>query len=213
MDVAKGTKMYCDGSPDFSVMQWLLILNSLRLLFFWANKIHQNRTRFIFFFISKYITKKEKNTYLLLVHSKLCYSLYYVNAYHSVHDPTLQKVTTRLQFFRVSAENADRIRVNCSAGQTPVTSFKINAFNNLTKDKKTGSGRPTNKRADKQQRLSNKPTRQGQKDLLFAAYFQVVILTKSWMFWSVLKQTLINDMYTSYSQLICVELLQFILFG
>ena len=205
--------MYCDGSLDFSVMQWLLILNSLRLLFFWANKIHQNRTRFIFFFISKYITKKEKNTYLLLVHSKFCYSLYYVNAYHSVHDPTLQKVTTRLQFFRVSAENADRIRVNCSAGQTPVTSFKINAFNNLTKDKKTGSGRPTNKRADKQQRLSNKPTRQGQKDLLFAAYFQVVILTKSWMFWSVLKQTLINDMYTSYSQLICVELLQFILFG
>ena len=60
MDVAKGTKMYCDGSPDFSVMQWLLILNSLRLLFFWANKIHQNRARFIFFFISKYITKKEK---------------------------------------------------------------------------------------------------------------------------------------------------------
>ena len=94
-------------------------------------------------------------------------------------------------FFRVSAENADRIQVNCSAGQTPVTSFKINAFNNLIKDKKTGSGRPTNKR------LSNKPTRQGQKDLLFAAYFQVVILTKSWMFWSVLKQTLINDMYTA----------------
>ena len=212
MDVAKGTKMYCDGSPDFSVMQWLLILNSLRLLFFWANKIHQNRTRFIFFFISKYITKKEKK-YIFASSAQFCYSLYYVNAYHSVHDPTLQKVTTRLQFFRVSAENADRIRVNCSAGQTPVTSFKINAFNNLTKDKKTGSGRPTNKRADKQQRLSNKPTRQGQKDLLFAAYFQVVILTKSWMFWSVLKQTLINDMYTSYSQLICVELLQFILFG
>ena len=129
------------------------------------------------------------------MHSKLCYSFYYVNAYHSVHDPTLQNVTTHLQFF--SAENADRIQVNCSAGQTPVTSFKINAFNNLTKDKKTGSGRPTNKRADKQQRLSNKPTRQGQIYLLFAAYFQVVILTKSWMFWSVLKQTLINDMYTA----------------
>ena len=135
-----------------------------------------------------------------------------------------KKLQLVFNFFRVSAENADRIRVNCSAGQTPVTSFKINAFNNLTKDKKTGSGRPTNKRADKQQRLSNKPTRQGQKDLLYAAYFQVVILTKSWMFWSVLKQTLINDMYTSYicityscwhlvSQLICVELLQFILFG
>ena len=74
-------------------------------------------------------------------------------------------------FFRVSAENADRIRVNCSAGQTPVTSFKINAFNNLTKDKKTGSGRPTNKRADKQQRLSNKPTRQGSKGFTFRCLF------------------------------------------
>ena len=71
MDVAKGTKMYCDSSPDLSVMQWLLILNFLRLLFFLAYKIHQNRTRFIFFLFSKYITKKEKNIYLLLVHSKL----------------------------------------------------------------------------------------------------------------------------------------------
>lgn len=99
MDVAKGTKMYCDSSPDLSVMQWLLILNFLRLLFFLAYKIHQNRTRFIFFLFSKYITKKEKYIYLLLVHSKLCYSFYYVNAYHSVHDPTLQNVTTHLQFF------------------------------------------------------------------------------------------------------------------
>lgn len=131
------------------------------------------------------------------MHSKLCYSQYTTSVHIVLSMTRRYKMLQHINFFRVSAENADRIQVNCSAGQTPVTSFKINAFNNLIKDKKTGSGRPTNKRTDKQQRLSNKPTRHGQKHLLFAAYFQVVILTKSWMFWSVLKQTLINDMYTA----------------
>ena len=127
-------------------------------------------------------------------------------------------------FFRVSAENADRIQVNCSAGQTPVTSFKINAFNNLTKDKKTGSGRPTNKRADKQQRLSNKPTRQGSKGFTFRCLFSSGYIDKKLDVLVSFKAN-VNQRYVysyicityscwhSVSQLICGELLQFILFG
>ena len=81
-----------------------------------------------------------------------------------------KKLQLVFNFFRVSAENADRIRVNCSAGQTPVTSFKINAFNNLTKDKKTGSGRQTN------EQINSKDYQTNQQGRVKRIYFSLLIL-------------------------------------